>query len=387
MKKIILTGLLLLSFTALLAADNTEFRATWVITWNIYIGHQPVETLKARIRKILDDHQKANMNAVLWQVRQGGTAYYNSSFEPWGPYLDNQDPGFDPLAFAIEEAHSRGMELHAWFNAFNVSSSTPDAAVYKHPEWVCRNSSGQSMSSDRCFSPGLAAVRDYTVAVAMELVRNYDIDGLHLDYVRWNEYSGAASLHKESDRPRLDGMISQEEIELLNANMASRFLYDVDHPYNAGVPAGFSAWEEWWRWSVTEFVRTLHDSVQAAKPWVRLSAAALGNYNWGGWQGYGSVFQDAALWFNQGYVDQLTPMHYHWTTGAGFYGMLTGTSASWGPWIQQGIAAGRLFSVGPPSYILSEDKIMDRHASIVDYCRMVPWVDGFQFFSYGTWES
>ncbi len=387
MKKIILAALLLLSFTALIAADNTEFRATWVITWNIYSGNQPVETLKARIRKILDDHQKANMNAVLWQVRQGGTAYYNSSFEPWGPYLDNRDPGFDPLAFAIEEAHSRGMELHAWFNAFNVSSSTPDAAVYKHPEWVCRNSSGQPMSSDRCFSPGLTAVRDYTVAVAMELVRMYDLDGLHLDYVRWNEYSGASALQKESDRPRLDGMITQEEVELLNANMASRFLYDIDHPYSAGVPAGFGAWEEWWRWSVTEFVRTLHDSVQAARPWVRLSAAALGNYNWGGWQGYGSVFQDAALWFNQGYVDQLTPMHYHWTTGAGFYGMLAGTSASWGPWIQQGIAAGRLFSVGPPSYILSEDKIMDRHASIVDYCRLVPWVDGFQFFSYGSWEE
>ena len=387
MKKIILLGLLLLSFTALIAADNTEFRATWVITWNIYSGQQPVETLKARIRKILDDHQKANMNAVLWQVRQGGTAYYSSSYEPWGPYLDNRDPGFDPLAFAIEEAHSRGMELHAWFNAFNVSSSTPGAAVQMHPEWICRNSSGQPMSSDRCFSPGLEAVRSYTVAVAMELVRNYDLDGLHLDYVRWNEFSGAAALQKEPDRPRLDGMISPEEIELLNASMASRFLYDSDHPYSAGVPAGFGAWEEWWRWSVTEFVRTLHDSVQAAKPWVRLSAAALGNYNWGGWQGYGSVFQDAALWFNEGYVDQLTPMHYHWTTGAGFYSMLTGTSASWGPYLQQGIAAGRLYSIGPPSYILSEDKIMNRHASIVDYVRNVPWVDGFQFFSYGSWEE
>ena len=174
-----------------------------------------------------------------------------------------------------------------------------------------------------------------------------------------------------SDRPGSTND-SQEEIELLNANMASRFLYDVDHPYNAGVPAGFSAWEEWWRWSVTEFVRTLHDSVQAARPWVRLSAAALGNYNWGGWQGYGSVFQDAALWFNEGYVDQLTPMHYHWTTGAGFYSMLTGTSASWGPYLQQGIAAGRLYSIGPPSYILSEDKNQNRHASIVDYVRNVP---------------
>ncbi|HOT95621.1 MAG TPA: family 10 glycosylhydrolase [bacterium] len=387
MKRNSIIVLVLILFSVLLAADNTEFRATWVITWEIYGGHQPVETVKARIRKILDDHQKANMNAVLWQVRQGGTAYYSSPFEPWGAYLDAADPGFDPLAYAIEEAHSRGMELHAWFNAFNVSSSTSGAAVQKHPEWVCRNSSGEPMSSDRCFSPGLAAVRDYTVAVAMDLVRRYDIDGLHLDYVRWNEYSGATALQKEPARPRLDGQISESELADLQANMASRYLYDIDHPYSAGVPSGFASWEEWWRWSVTEFVHTLHDSVQEAKPWVRLSAAALGNYNWGGWQGYGTVYQDAALWFNRGYIDQLVPMHYHWTTGAGFYNMLTGSSASWGTYIQEGIAAGRLFSVGPPSYILSENRIMDRHTEIAAYCRLVPWVDGFQFFSYGSWED
>ncbi len=387
MRRISIVSLFLLLSSLLLAADNTEFRATWVITWEIYDGHQPVETVKARIRRILDDHQQANMNAVLWQVRQGGTAYYDSNYEPWGPYLDGTDPGFDPLAYAIEQAHLRGMELHAWFNAFNVSSSAAGAAVQQHPEWVCRNSSDQPMSSDRCFSPGLAAVRHYTVAVAMDLVRRYDIDGLHLDYVRWNEYSGASALHKEPARPRLDGQITPAELADLQANMASRYLYDSDHPYSAGVPAGFGSWEEWWRGSVTEFVHTLHDSVQAAKPWVRLSAAALGNYNWGGWQGYGTVYQDAALWFNRGYVDQLIPMHYHWTTGAGFYGMLAGPSNSWGLSIQEGIAAGRLFSVGPPSYILSEDRIMARHGEIVDYCRQVPWVDGFQFFSYGSWKD
>jgi uncharacterized lipoprotein YddW (UPF0748 family) len=387
MKKILILALLLFSAINLLAVDNTEFRATWVITWEIYSGSQPVETVKARIRKILDDHQKANMNAVVWQVRQGGTAYYNSSYEPWGAYLDSKDPGFDPLAYAIEEAHKRGMELHAWFNTFQCASTVPGAPAGEHPEWVCRNSSGQPMTASRALSPGLSSVRNYTVAVAMDLVRHYDIDGLHLDYVRWSEESGLASLQKEPSRPKLDGQITPAEVEVLNASMDSRYLYDVEHTYEAGIPSGFSSWEDWWRWSVTEFVRTLHDSVQAAKPWVRVSAAALGNYNWGGWQGYGTVFQDAALWFNQGYVDQLMPMHYHWTTGAGFYDMLTGSSTSWGPYLQPGIAAGRLYSVGPASYILSEDRIMNRHASIIDYCRLVPWVDGFQFFSYGSWED
>ena len=106
------------------------------------------------------------------------------------------------------------------------------------------------------------------------------------------------------------------------------------------------------------------------KPWVRLPAAVLGRYNWGGWQAYGTVFQDAALWFNEGYIDQLTPMHYHWTTPAGFYNMLCGEYNSWEPYIQEGIAAGRLYTVGPGSYILDMYGVWDNHPAIVDTCRL-----------------
>jgi hypothetical protein len=123
----------------------------------------------------------------------------------------------------------------------------------------------------------------------------------------------------------------------------------------------------------------LHDSIQAVKPWVRLSVAALGKYRWSDWQGYGSVYQDAALWFNEGYVDQLTPMSYHWTTADGFVTMLsTGGSQSWGYWIQDGISDG-LFSRGPGSYILDENNIWT--ASIYFYrCRNIS-LDGFQFLA------
>jgi len=76
----------------------------------------------ARVRAILDDHSSANMNAVLFQARQSGTAYYNSSYEPWGYYAGYEDPGYDPLAYAIEQAHARGLELHAWFNVFASAS-------------------------------------------------------------------------------------------------------------------------------------------------------------------------------------------------------------------------------------------------------------------------
>ena len=385
--------LLLLGFfcSSFAQRNNQEFRATWVITWEMISGSNSVDQNKALARSILDNHQEGNFNAVLWHGRQSGTAYYTSSYEPWGSYAGGQYPGFDPLAYAIEEAHKRGMELHVWFNCFAAGSSADGAPAKEHPEWICRDRDGNPMTSSIALSPGMEACRDYTVNVAMEIVNNYDIDGIHLDYIRWNEYSNSKQSEKFSklaeENGYLDGMITPEQVKELEENKSGRYLYDVDHPYSAGIPTGFTTWDDWWRWSVTEFVKSLHDSIQAVKPWVRLSVAALGKYNWSDWQGYGSVYQDAALWFNEGYIDQLTPMSYHWTTGDGFKGMLDNGTSSWGPWIRKGITDGRLFSVGPGSYILDEQKIWNRHPEIVDACRDITWVDGFQFFSYGSWNS
>ena len=168
------------------------------------------------------------MNAVLWQVRQGGTAYYKSSYEPWGYYAGYRYPGYDPLAYAIREAHKRGMEVHAWFNTFDASSTHDGAPSHEHPEWVCRDRDGNPMTSHRSLSPGLPEVRAYLVKVAMEIVRKYDIDGLHLDYVRWNEYTNGLQSQRfakmfPEDR-MLDGMITEAQIEELNSNQAGRYL-------------------------------------------------------------------------------------------------------------------------------------------------------------------
>ncbi len=390
--KTILCFCIFLLFGSLYSQDNDEFRAAWVITWEHISSSSTPEQNKARVRQILDNVKKANMNAVLWQARQSGTAYYNSSYEPWGYYAGSTYPGYDPLAYAIEEGHKRGIEVHAWFNVFAASSTAPGTPANENPEWVCRDRNGISMTSSRALSPGLDTVRSYTINVAMEIVRNYDIDGLHLDYIRWNEHSNSKESKEYAKMMEnsqfLDGMISDEQIIDLEENKSGRYLYDIDHPYSAGVPSGYSSWEEWWRWSVTEFVRTLHDSIQSVKPWVRLSPAALGKYNWSGWQGYGSVHQDAALWFNQGYIEQLTPMHYHWTTASGFYNLLVGGCPEcWGQWIQTGINDGRLFSVGPGSYIFANQNVWHHHPSVINMVRTVSWVDGFQFFSYGSWDD
>ena len=372
--------------------DNQEFRATWVITWNHSSSSSTADQNMARIRSIMDKHVQANMNAVLFQVRQNGTVYYPSSYEPWGSYVGYSYPGFDPLAYAVEQAHARGLELHAWMNTFESRGAAPGSPAAEHPTWVCRDGSGNSMPKNHALSPGIDSVRSYLLDVAMEIVNNYDVDGLHLDYVRWNEYTTTsvwnAPLIKGDPQMEmeLDGFIAPSVLQaLLAAPPSDRYLYDIDHPHQENPPDSigggqFPSWGDYWRWCVTEFVHTLHDSIQAAKPWVRLSTAALGKYNWDGWQGYGTVFQDAALWFNQGYIEQLTPMHYHWDTGSEFTSML----AQWQPSIQPGIDAGRLYTVGPGSYNFAN---WGAHPNVVNACRTVVWVDGFQFFSYGSWDS
>ncbi len=370
--------------------QNEEFRGTWVITWDHIDRNKNTAQNISHLQQIINDHKTANMNAIIFQVRQSGTAYYNSAYEPWGYYAGYQDPGYDPLAKAIELAHEKGMEVHAWFNVFQTSSTRPGSPAYEHPEWICRDQNGTAMSSYRSLSPGLPAVRDYTIKIAMEIVNNYDIDGLHLDYVRWNEHTNSIrqSLDAESEIAGLDGMISEEILSQLIQNRSGRYLYDYLHPYSGGIPSGYSSWEDWWRWSVTEFVSSLHDSIQRVKPHVRLSAAVLGKYNWSGWQGYGTVFQDGALWFNEGYLDHLMPMHYHWTTASGFTGMLSGDCPEcWVSFIQDGIESGRSFTVGPGSYILADNNVWNNHSSIIGSCRSLDWVDGFQFFSYATWDD
>tara|TARA_B100001113_G_scaffold347633_1_gene340324 strand:- start:395 stop:2257 length:1863 start_codon:yes stop_codon:yes gene_type:complete len=369
---------------------NEEFRGTWVITWDhIDKNKNTVQNIN-HLQQIIDHHKSANMNAIIFQVRQSGTAYYNSSYEPWGYYAGYNDPGYDPLAKAIELAHEKGIEVHAWFNVFQTSSTHPGSPAYEHPEWVCRDQNGVPMSSYRALSPGLPAVREYTIKVAMEIVNNYDIDGLHLDYVRWNEHTNniRKSTVIESEISSLDGIISDEKLNQLTQNRSGRYLYDYLHPYSEGIPNGYSSWEQWWRSSVTEFVSALHDSIQSVKPHVRLSAAVLGKYNWSGWQGYGTVFQDGALWFNEGYLDHIMPMHYHWTTANGFMGMLSDDCPEcWLSFIQDGIESGRSFTVGPGSYILEDNNSWNNHPSIINSCRSLDWVDGFQFFSYATWDA
>jgi uncharacterized lipoprotein YddW (UPF0748 family) len=395
MKRIILLIFMLPVFV--FAQPNQEFRATWVVDFNWLQPGMSVEQSKALIREVLDDHVRANMTSVLWQVRRFGTVYYPSAYEPWGPQTNFSNPGFDPLAYAVEQAHARGLEIHAWFNTFESRFAYAGSPSNLHPEWICRDQDGIPMPTEIAWlSPGIPAVREYLRNVALEIVNNYDVDGLHLDFVRWNEHSNSGKslelarkqfqMVQKGELP--DGLILPEQYQEMSKNNAGRYLYDQFTPFSGGIPSGFSSWEEYWRWSVTQLVQSIQDSIKSVKPWVRLSPAALGRYNWGGWQGYGSVYQDAALWLNEGYIDQITGMHYHWSNAADIYDVLEGGCPNcWSDYIQPAIQAGRMYSVGLFSDNFSNNGLFGRHKSIIDTVRSVSWADGVQFFSYASWRD
>ena len=174
-------------FSSAVQAVEREFRGAWVATvhnldWPSKPGLSASEQ-QAQLRTLLDRAAALKLNAILLQVRPASDALYVSKREPWSQFLtgtQGASPGYDPLAFAIAEAHARGLELHAWVNPFraatNVSTRLASNHVAKeHPEWIRR------YGAQLWLDPGEPAARDYVLDVFTDLVRRYDVDGLHID--------------------------------------------------------------------------------------------------------------------------------------------------------------------------------------------------------------
>jgi uncharacterized lipoprotein YddW (UPF0748 family) len=244
---------------------------------------------KSSLINIFQNMKNANMNAAFFQVRSRGDLMYPSQYEPWAASLSGGilglDPGYDPLQFAIEEAHKRGMELHAWWNACIAlvgtvppySHGLPHVAVV-HPEWV----KIYKPNNELWFDPGLPEVREYLVKLAMEMIRKYDIDGIHFDYIRYP-----------------------------NPDFNDDSSYAI---YGGGVNRS-----DWRRENINKFVRALYDSAMKVKPMLKVGTAAIGIYKSipgaSGWQGYSDVFQDSRRWLQEGKHDYVAPMIY-WTIGS-----------------------------------------------------------------------
>ena len=198
MKKSLFPLLLILCLSlqdGLAQEPKHEFRATWLATVaNIDWPRPQTKAIDATTRNqqkkeltdIFDKMVAGNMNAVCMQVRSMCDAMYQSSYEPWSVALTGtrgKDPGYDPLAFAIEEAHKRGLELHVWVNPFRVTSegtiSTDDLIWKNAGQWIIKYNNGSF--SGQIIDPGYPEARAYVIKVLMEIVNNYDVDGLEMD--------------------------------------------------------------------------------------------------------------------------------------------------------------------------------------------------------------
>ena len=179
-------GLVLLSSVGCVGPQITQpMRAIWVTRFDY--------KTESDVARIVDNCANAGFNAILFQVRGNGTAFYDSKLEPWADELGGKDPGFDPLALAVERAHSHDVELHAYVNVMPAWRGTeppedPEQLYNAHPEWFWYDQHGdrQALSSFYVsLNPCLPEVREYIVAVFEDLAARYDIDGLHLDYIRF----------------------------------------------------------------------------------------------------------------------------------------------------------------------------------------------------------
>lgn len=287
-----LTFLLLLCLILPVAAQpKHEIRATWLTTLGGMDWPRQKATNAEGIRKqqqelcdILDRLKAANFNTVLFQTRLRGDLIYPSSIETFPEALTGRtgrNPGYDPLAFAIEECHKRGMELHAWVVTIPAGNARQVRLLGKHSivrknRKICKQFKGSWY-----LDPGHPETADYLSRIVCEIAANYDVDGIHFDYIRYPE-QGAR--FPDNDTYRKYGK---------KKNKA-----------------------QWRRENITSLVHRLYTDIKSIKPWIKVSSSPVGKfasttrYSSKGWDAYHAVHQDAQGWLKEGIHDALFPMMY-----------------------------------------------------------------------------
>jgi uncharacterized lipoprotein YddW (UPF0748 family) len=292
------------SLSATSGDASQQFRGLWVD------AYRDGFKTRAQVDQLVADARRANINALIVQVRRRGDSFYARSLEPRTEDPDLA-PGFDPLAYLIERARAEEphIEVHAWFIVTTIWGSQTRAPVDRRhvfnqhgpdavgrEDWLSRREDGETWSRGYFIDPGHPDAARYTTDVALNIVREYEIDGLHLDYIRYPE--------------RADGMswgYNQVSIDRFNARYG-----------RTGRPPGNDpAWNQWRRDQVTALVRGIYLGALAIKPGVKLSAAVIPwgdgprtEADWLKTAGYSSVFQDWRAWLEEGILDQVMPMNY-----------------------------------------------------------------------------
>ena len=293
-----------------LVSGEDELRGLWVDAFNNGIK-TPAQT-----SQLVADARVGNFNALFVQVRKRGDAYYESTLEPKAADVSPQS--YDPLADLIAQAHAgpEPLQVHAWIVAYNIwgsQTTTPPQPTHPftlHPDWLTKNTSGaQWDGANYQFDPALPEVQEHTFEVAMEIVTNYQVDGLHLDYIRYSERESPDTYNVWGYHP---GAVDR-------FNTLSR---------RVGIPAADDAeWLQFRRDQVTALVRKMWLSVRAARPEVCISAACT---SWGeapidstavafeSTEAYRHVLQDWRGWLEEGILDLAIPMTYqHYDTALG----------------------------------------------------------------------
>jgi len=334
-----------------------ELRAAWIATvTNLDWPSTPNRTVaqqKEELINLLDELKRDGINTVIFQVRSECDAMYSSSFDPWSYWLTGSQgtapfPYYDPLEFAIDEAHKRGMELHAWFNPYRAERTVdnypnaPNHVTILHPDWVIQ------ISTFKFLDPGLPMVRDYVTSVIYDIVSRYDVDGIHAD----------------------DYFYPYPPNQITNQDAATFAAY----------PRGFTNLANWRRDNVNLLIAQVNDTIQSVKPWVKFGMSPFGIWKNGvppgitGLSAYDDIYCDAIAWLHNRSIDYLTPQLY-WPFGGGQdYAKLQ-------PWWADSVAAnGRHFYPGHAYYRIPNWTNPSEMPNQIRFDRNNPKVQGSVFF-------
>ena len=282
------------------ATPKRQLRGDWIasvvnIDWPSRPGLS-VEQQKAELIRWYDEAVDRKLNAVVVQVRPTADTFWPSQLEPWSKYLtgtQGKDPGYDPLAFAVREAHARNLEFHAWYNPYRVAMDTrrealvPSHPARQHPEWVVE------YGGKLYYNPGIPAVRTLVEDVILETVTRYDIDAVHFD-----DYFYPYPVAGQS--------------------------FPDDEAY-AQYGAGFSSRADWRRHNTDLLISELDERIHAAKPWVKFGVSPFavwrnastdpeGSATTAGAQTYDDLYADTRKWVREEWIDYIAPQIY-WSIG------------------------------------------------------------------------
>lgn len=277
-----------------------EFRAVWVATVdNIdWPSRRDLTTAQAQLEllAILDRAKELHLNAVVFQIRPAADALYASNLEPWSAYLTGAQgkfpsPNWDPLAFAVREAHARGLELHAWFNPYRARHPSDKSPLDPTHIAVTRPETVKRYGTHLWMDPGEPSVIAKSLAVIVDVVTRYDVDGVHIDdyFYPYKERDGRGNVIPFPD----------------------------ERSYGAYTAKGGTlALDDWRRFNVDTFVQQMYTRVKAAKPWVKVGISPFGIWRPGypsdvrGFDSYAELYGDSRRWLREGWLDYATPQLY-----------------------------------------------------------------------------